>query len=200
MLCVRWYLRYKLSFRDLVEMMAERGFRWRTRRSFGGSNAMRLNSKSAGTALLARWASPGASTKPTSKSRVAGPISIVPSTKRERPSMFCFAPSETSPRPRCSFRRAFRGQGRLPHKITLNGYQASHRAASEVLGGNRCETRSSKYLTDVFDKSLSVPGVVIVSFPVFSRSALSRWLAKKATWATSQAWPAGYCTACDAWP
>jgi transposase-like protein len=25
-LCVRWYLRYKLSLRDLVEMMAERGF------------------------------------------------------------------------------------------------------------------------------------------------------------------------------
>jgi transposase-like protein len=24
-LCVRWYLRYKLSFRDLVEMMPERG-------------------------------------------------------------------------------------------------------------------------------------------------------------------------------
>ena len=24
-LCVRWYLCYKLSFRDLVEMMAERG-------------------------------------------------------------------------------------------------------------------------------------------------------------------------------
>ena len=23
--CVRWYLRYKLSFRDLVEMMSERG-------------------------------------------------------------------------------------------------------------------------------------------------------------------------------
>jgi transposase-like protein len=23
--CVRWYLRYKLSFRDLVEIMAERG-------------------------------------------------------------------------------------------------------------------------------------------------------------------------------
>jgi transposase-like protein len=25
LLCVRWYLRYKLSFRDLVEVMAERG-------------------------------------------------------------------------------------------------------------------------------------------------------------------------------
>jgi transposase-like protein len=24
-LCVRWYLRFKLSFRDLAEMMAERG-------------------------------------------------------------------------------------------------------------------------------------------------------------------------------
>jgi transposase-like protein len=24
-LCVNWYLRFKLSFRDLVEMMAERG-------------------------------------------------------------------------------------------------------------------------------------------------------------------------------
>ena len=27
-----------------------------------------------------------------------------------------------------------RGQRRLPHAITLDGYQASHRAASEVLG------------------------------------------------------------------
>ena len=26
-LCVRWYLRFKLSFRDLVEMMAERGIK-----------------------------------------------------------------------------------------------------------------------------------------------------------------------------
>src|ERR1700692_1262090 len=28
-LCVRWYLRFKLSFRDLVEMMAEHGLPWR---------------------------------------------------------------------------------------------------------------------------------------------------------------------------
>jgi hypothetical protein len=32
------------------------------------------------------------------------------------------------------FRRAFQSQGRLPHKITLDGYQPSHRAAREVLG------------------------------------------------------------------
>jgi hypothetical protein len=35
-LCVRWYLRFKLSLRNLVEMMAERGFpmahtRWKAR-------------------------------------------------------------------------------------------------------------------------------------------------------------------------
>jgi transposase-like protein len=40
-LCVRWYLRFKLSLRDLVEMMAERGLsiahttiiRWAARRT-----------------------------------------------------------------------------------------------------------------------------------------------------------------------
>ena len=31
------------------------------------------------------------------------------------------------------FRRAFMRQGRLPQKITLDGYQASHRAAKEAL-------------------------------------------------------------------
>ena len=54
------------------------------------------------------------------------------------------------------FRRAFRGQGRLPHKITLDGYQASHRAAKEVLGEhpeeNRCEIRSSKYLNNLIEQ------------------------------------------------
>jgi hypothetical protein len=69
------------------------------------------------------------------------------------------------------FRRAFGRQSRLPHKITLDGYQASHRAAKEALGehldGDQCKIRSSKYLTDVFDKSLSVAGVEIVCFSAF---------------------------------
>ena len=34
-LCVRWYLRFKLSLRDLVEMMAERGCRWHIRVPLG---------------------------------------------------------------------------------------------------------------------------------------------------------------------
>jgi len=31
------------------------------------------------------------------------------------------------------FRRAFKNQAQLPQKITLDGYQASHRAARDVL-------------------------------------------------------------------
>jgi transposase-like protein len=65
------------------------------------------------------------------------------------------------------FRRAFRSQGRLPRAITLDGYQASHRAAREILGeprrGKRTQIRSSKYLTDVFDKTFSKPHGEIVS-------------------------------------
>ena len=45
-LCVRWYLRFKLSLRDLVEMMAERGLslahttimRWVQRSRSAGAN------------------------------------------------------------------------------------------------------------------------------------------------------------------
>jgi transposase-like protein len=45
-----------------------------------------------------------------------------------------------------------RVRGRLPQKITLEGYQASHRAAREFLGehqaGKRTKIRSSKYLNN----------------------------------------------------
>lgn len=54
------------------------------------------------------------------------------------------------------FGRAFASRGRLPHKITLDGYQASHRAAREVLeqhrGGARTEIRSSKYLNNLIEQ------------------------------------------------
>ena len=64
-LCVRWYLRFKLSFRDLVEMMAERGIdlahttimRW-IQRTFP-------NSKNVGTSSHAKLAGHGGSTKLT---------------------------------------------------------------------------------------------------------------------------------------
>ena len=54
------------------------------------------------------------------------------------------------------FRQAFKRQGRLPQKITLDGYQASHRAAREILGehqrGKRTKIRSSKYLNNLIEQ------------------------------------------------
>jgi transposase-like protein len=54
------------------------------------------------------------------------------------------------------FRRPFKSQGRLPQKITLDGYQASHRAAREILKehqrGKRTKIRSSKYLNNLIEQ------------------------------------------------
>jgi transposase-like protein len=54
------------------------------------------------------------------------------------------------------FRRAFASDGRPPRKITLDGYQASHRAARELLaqhrGGARTRIRSSKYLKNLIEQ------------------------------------------------
>jgi len=54
------------------------------------------------------------------------------------------------------FQRAFKSQGRLPQKITLDGYQASHRAAREILGehqrGKRTKIRSSKRLSNLIEQ------------------------------------------------
>jgi transposase-like protein len=36
LLCVRWYCRYQLSYRDLAEMMSERGLSVRLRHSSDG--------------------------------------------------------------------------------------------------------------------------------------------------------------------
>jgi transposase-like protein len=54
------------------------------------------------------------------------------------------------------FRKAFKSQGSTPRTITLDGYAASHRAVREMKAGGQIpedtQVRSSRYLTDVFDK------------------------------------------------
>ena len=54
------------------------------------------------------------------------------------------------------FLRAFKSQRRLPRAITLDGYQASHRAAREILDeqrhGERTKIRSSKYLNNLIEQ------------------------------------------------
>ena len=153
-LCVRWYLRFKLSFRDLVEMMAERGLslahtaimrwiqcyapefekRWnRFARQAGGSRRV----DETYVKIQGRW---------TYLYRAGD--------KAGKTVDFCSAPSEMSwPPKRFSVERS---RGRLPRAITLDGYQASHRAAREFidqhLGGAQTKIRSSKYLNNLIEQ------------------------------------------------
>ena len=77
-LCVRWYLRFKLSLRDLVEMMAERGL------SLAHTTIMRWVQHYT-PEFEKRWhrmplpsANRGVLTKHTSGSKANGAICIVP--------------------------------------------------------------------------------------------------------------------------
>jgi transposase-like protein len=155
-LCVRWYLRYKLSFRDLVEMMSERGLslahttimrwvqryvpefekRWnRFARQVGGS--WRVDETY--VKIRGRWVYLYRAVDKAGKA-----VEFLLRAKRDVAAAKAF------------FRRAFASQGRLPRKITLDGYQASHRAARELLaqhrGGARTRIRSSKYLNNLIEQ------------------------------------------------
>jgi hypothetical protein len=63
-LCVRWYVSLKLSYRDLVAMMGERGISLAHTRFCAGYGTIARSLQSAGTATPGRWAAPGGVTKP----------------------------------------------------------------------------------------------------------------------------------------
>ena len=94
------------------------------------------------------------STKLMCLSKASGHIFTVLSTSKERRWIFCSAPSGKLPSGQSVFPAGVAvAEGRLPQKITLDGYQASHRAAREILGehqrGKRTNIRSSKYLNNL---------------------------------------------------
>ena len=64
-LCVRWYLRFKLSYRDLVEMMAERGLSLVHTPSCAGCTITHRSSNAAGTGSPDPPADRGVWTRPT---------------------------------------------------------------------------------------------------------------------------------------
>lgn len=105
--------------------------------------------------MFARLDGPGALTKRTSKSKDAGPTSTVPSTRRGTVDLLLRAKRDVAAA-KAFVRRDFRAQGRLPHKIAHDGYQASHRVAKEALGEHpdekQCEIRSSKFLSNLIEQ------------------------------------------------
>ena len=154
-LCIRWYLSYKLSYRDLVAMMDERGIplahtmilrwvqhyslefekRWkRYARSVGGSwRCDETYIKVKGTWVYLYRA----------VDKAGQTVDFYLSRKRDVNAAKAF------------LRKAMREQ-RTPTKITLDAYAASHRAVADLKKTGelprRVRVRSSKYLNNIIEQ------------------------------------------------
>ena len=155
-LCVHWYLRYKLSYRDLVEMMAERGLsiahttilRWVQRYVPEFDKRWGRFSTSTGTSwrvdetyvrIRGKWAYLYRAVDAAGKT-----VDFRLSPRRNVASAKAF------------FRKAIRSHGQSPETITLDGYAASHRAVRELQQQGRLadltKLRSSKYLNNLIEQ------------------------------------------------
>jgi transposase-like protein len=155
-LCVRWYLRYKLSFRDLVEMMSERGLslahttimRWVKR--FTPEFVKRWNRFA--TAAGQSWRVDETYVKSRGKwvylyravDRAGKTVDFRLSARRDVAAAKAF------------FAKAIKSQRLAPTTITLDGYAASHRAVREMKADGSLpedtKVRSSKYLNNLIEQ------------------------------------------------
>jgi transposase-like protein len=153
---VRWYLRFKLSYRDLVEMMAERGL------AMAHTTIMRWVHRYA-PEFERRWnrfARPAGLSWRVDETyvRIRGKwVYLYRAVDREGNTVdFRLSTRRDVAAAKAFFRKAIKSQGSAPRTITLDGYAASHRAVHEMKADGQLASgtklRSSKYLTDVFDK------------------------------------------------
>jgi transposase-like protein len=155
-LCVRWYLRFKLSFRDLVEMMAERGpamahttiMRWVHHYAPEFERRWSRFARPAGPS----WRVDETYVKIRGKwvylyravDRDGNTVDFRLSTRRDVGAAKAF------------FRKAIKSQGSAPGTVTLDGYAASHRAVREMKADGQIpgdtKVRSSKYVNNLIEQ------------------------------------------------
>ena len=127
-LCVRWYLRFKLSYHDLVEMMAERGL------SMAHTTIMRWVHCYA-PEFERRWnrfaRSAGATWRvDETYVKIRGTwMYLYRAVDRDGKTVdFRLSSRRDGTAAKAFFHRAIRGQGSTPRTITLDGYAAPRRA------------------------------------------------------------------------
>ena len=132
LLCVRWYLRYKLSFRDLVEMMSERGLQ------LAPTTILRWVRRYT-PEFIKRWNRFGRCTGRSWRVdetylKVRGEWTYLYRAVDKAGQTVDFRLSRTRDvaAAKAFFKKAIQYDGRPPHTITLDGYAASHRAVREM--------------------------------------------------------------------
>ncbi|SEF09419.1 Transposase (or an inactivated derivative) [Rhizobiales bacterium GAS191] len=179
-LCVRWYLRFKLSLRDLAEMMAECGLsiahttimRWVQRFAPEFEKHWRRFAQPVGRS----WRVDETYVKIRGEwcylyravDRAGKMVDFRLSAKRDVAAAKAF------------FRKALKGRQRVPQTITLDGYAASHRAVRDLKADGLLpadtKLRSSKYLNNLIEhdhRSVKQRIAVMLGFKGFTNAAIT---------------------------